>query len=294
MPPNIRTIPNFILPLTGTSWKRNTRMTSTNLDTSLRKNNLLIISYCNYFYREIALNWVKALERLGIDNYLIFSIDEACDNFLREKGINSRFHPIPDLPEKQARGGMTRKMGLERFKIIRSLVAAGTDVIYSDLDAVWIKDPRDSLCCFSDFHIVASAVRHTHAWPPHVAKEWKFTLCTGWLGFKGAPTTASFLDELLNFFLNSRRPAPGKLIVCDQDAFNSYLLHAGFTPFPEEGHQAVLKSGSGDFNLLALHPDLVHRGGGRPSSLVVHPVSPKTAEKTKGKLKSKKLWFLNE
>ena len=264
---------------------------------SSKSNKLLIISYCNYSYREIALNWVKALERLGIENYLIFSIDEECHEFLKRKGVNSCLHIIADLPEKQSQGGMTRKMGMERFVIIRSLLEDGTDVVYSDLDAVWIHDPLKKLCNFSDHHLVASTIRHAHSWPPKVAKEWGFTLCTGWFGFKSGPTTLFFLDELMDFFLNSRRPRPGELIVCDQDAFNSYLLYAGFAPHPKEGHQALLKSSwfcySG-FNLLAIHSDSVHRGGGRSISLVVHPVSDKNAEKTKGKLRSKKLWFLDE
>lgn len=264
---------------------------------SLRENDLLIISYCNYLYREIALNWVRALENLGVDNYLIFSIDEECHNFLKARGVNSRLHLIPDLPQKQAQGGMTRKMGVERFRIIGSLLKEGVNVVYSDLDAVWVKNPLKILENFSEFDILSSTVRQTGAWPPLVAQKWGFTLCTGWFGFKASPSTVLFITELIDFFLNSKRPPPGNFIVCDQDAFNSYLVDSEFTPLPLEDHQAILQSPLSEYSslrVLAIDRDLIHRGGGSPASVVIHPVSEKTGEKTKKKLQAKNIWFLDE
>ena len=44
--------------------------------------NLKIISFCNYPYREIALNWVKHLEALAIDNYEVLCLDSESHEYL--------------------------------------------------------------------------------------------------------------------------------------------------------------------------------------------------------------------
>ena len=44
--------------------------------------NLKIISFCNYPYREIALNWVKHLEALSIDSYEVLCLDPESDEYL--------------------------------------------------------------------------------------------------------------------------------------------------------------------------------------------------------------------
>ena len=246
--------------------------------------NTLIISYGNALYKEIALNWGTALSHLEIDNYLIFSIDEECHEFLEFHGINSTLHPIPDLPEKQARGGMTKRMGIERFYIIKSLLEEGRDIIYSDLDAVWIKNPLADCANFENDNMVASVVDHKGAWPPKVSKVWGFTLCTGWFGFKSCQENIEFIDDLISFFAN--RPT-----VCDQDAYNSYLLSLQ----PSLNHNCkphlrrlILPNGS---TLLALNKNLIKRGHPHPSTLVGHPVSHKTAWQTKKKLIEKNFGF---
>ena len=45
--------------------------------------NLKIISFCNYPYREIALNWVKHLEALAIDNYEVLCLDSESHEYLK-------------------------------------------------------------------------------------------------------------------------------------------------------------------------------------------------------------------
>ena len=52
--------------------------------------NLKIISFCNYPYREIALNWVKHLEALSIDNYEVLCLDAESDEYLKFHGCHSR------------------------------------------------------------------------------------------------------------------------------------------------------------------------------------------------------------
>ena len=53
--------------------------------------NLKIISFCNYPYREIALNWVRHLEgALSIDSYEVLCLDNESDEYLKSHGCHSR------------------------------------------------------------------------------------------------------------------------------------------------------------------------------------------------------------
>ena len=46
-------------------------------------NNLIILSFCNFDYVKVALNWVEYLNKLKINNYLIVALDSETESFLK-------------------------------------------------------------------------------------------------------------------------------------------------------------------------------------------------------------------
>jgi hypothetical protein len=246
---------------------------------------LLIISYSNYFYREIARNWALALNKLGIKNYLIFSMDEECHKFLIDNDINSKLHLAQNIPKEQEKGGMTTEMGMERFKIIKTLLNENKNVIYSDLDAIWIKNPIDSFCDFGKHEILASTVTHSAAYPKPTRLKWGFTICTGWLAFKSCEKNINFLDSFLEFI---KTP---EAIGDDQHGFNSYLLKLNTSVSECPVHHAELFVPKLNLNILAINDGYVVRGKKRETSFVAHPVSAKLAQPKKDKLIAENLWF---
>ena len=89
--------------------------------------NLKIISFCNYPYREIALNWVKHLEGLSIDNYEVLCLDPESDEYLKSHGCHSRV--LDEFSDDWISGC---KHTMRRTFIFKKYLEDGFDIIHSD------------------------------------------------------------------------------------------------------------------------------------------------------------------
>ena len=188
---------------------------------------LKIIALSNFSYREVALNWVKHIENLGIENYEVVCVDKPCYEYLRENGAKaslsrrtSFFRKAGELRRKiQIRRRTERLLSafrltqhkdkkkvknradslfvwmmLWKFMVTKELLAAGHDVILSDTDALWLKDPVEDLFYSNSNDVVASTVWADNAFPPKFREKYGYTLCTGWMGFRNNPKAIGLLD----------------------------------------------------------------------------------------------------
>ena len=170
---------------------------------------LKIISFCNYPYREIALNWVKHLEALSIDNYEVLCLDPESDEYLKSHGCHSR---VLDEFNDDWISGCKHTM---RRTFILKYLEEGYD-IHSDTDALWLKNPIPDLIESNNHDVIVSTVRHSGAFPPEVREAFGFTCCMGWIFFRSNYKTIGYLDR----FLNTR-----EIKGSDQKNFNKFLLN---------------------------------------------------------------------
>lgn len=92
----------------------------------------------------------------------------------------------------QQAGRGAAKTYTKRIPYVRELVRAGRDVLISDLDALWLRDPLQTLQGI-DAGIVASRGSS----PPSVSAVWGATVCMGFVFFRGSdPRVAAALDAL--------------------------------------------------------------------------------------------------
>ena len=233
--------------------------------------NLKIISFCNYPYREIALNWVKYLEELSIDNYEVLCLDDESDKYLKSQGCHSRV--LDEFKDDWISGC---KHTMRRTLIFKKYLEEGYDIIHSDTDALWLKDPIPDLIEGNDQDIIVSTVRHSYAFPPQVREEFGFTCCMGWVFFRSNQNTVGYLDRFL-----STREIKGS----DQKNFNQFLLHNNPDVKPHDLGDELFIYNTADENynykelsLLALGKSLVKRGPIEESTYVWHPNTKKEAE----------------
>jgi len=104
-----------------------------------------------------------------------------------------------------------------RAMIFEFLSAGGVDFIHSDVDAVWLKDPRP--LCFADggFDLIFSQGTN---YPPEIWRRWGFVLCCGLFAVRANPNTAAFFAKLR---------ALVERIPDDQVALNALLEQHGVT-----------------------------------------------------------------
>ena len=276
---------------------------------------LKIITLSNFSYREVALNWIKYIENLGIENYEVVCVNKPCYEYLRENGAKvslprriSLFrkadeiclrHKIRRRTERWSSAfRLTQRKNKTKVKnradslsackmqwkmiwklmVTQDFLAAGHDVILSDSDALWLKDPVEDLFYSNSNDVVAST--EWGANPPKFKEKYGYTLCMGWIGFRSNPQTIGLLDRVIAKAKWQRKKS-------DQRAFNNFLMSR---------NPSVRKSDLGDVftadgvRILALRTELVTRGKYVPETYVWHPWGNKTPRNKKKVLG--KRWLL--
>lgn len=245
--------------------------------------NLKIISFCNYPYREIALNWVKHLEELSIDNYEVLCLDAESDQYLKSHGCHSRI--LEEFNDDWISGC---KHTMRRTFIFKKYLEEGYDIIHSDTDALWLKNPIPDLIEANNQDVIFSTVRHSYAFPPEVREAFGFTCCMGWIFFRSNHKTINYLDK----FLNTR-----EIKGSDQKNFNQFLLKNNpICQTHDLGDELILDNTAdqnhnyNELSLLALSKPLIKRGPTEDSTYVWHPNTKKEAEHKKQSFIDRKAW----
>lgn len=169
--------------------------------------NRLLIAFSDRKYLGVLLNWLIAIHRLGIRNYLVVSLDETIHAFLTERGFPSVLIKMD---------GPLHDLWRLRLVILRELCAHGLDVIHSDIDAIWLRNPIPEYFSRDADHLVIS---QGTAWPYDVVARQGFVLCCGLFYLRSSNASKALLDDMLrNIALTND----------DQTSLN-YLIHASVT-----------------------------------------------------------------
>lgn len=144
----------------------------------------VILVFANKAYRRILANWLAAMDRLELRGYLVVALDRHTDRWLGVRGA----------PELRLRGGRRlRTLWSLRLDVIRQVLALGVDVVHSDADAVWLRDPmQDPLGTSAEDLVVSQGT----TWPREVHARWGFVLCCGFLQIRSNHATRQFLGDV--------------------------------------------------------------------------------------------------
>eukprot|EP01063_Lacrimia_lanifica_P019091 TRINITY_DN2614_c0_g1_i1.p1 TRINITY_DN2614_c0_g1~~TRINITY_DN2614_c0_g1_i1.p1 ORF type:complete len:247 (+),score=61.50 TRINITY_DN2614_c0_g1_i1:646-1386(+) len=98
---------------------------------------------------------------------------------------------------------------IARMEVLHEYVAAGKNVLLSDIDAVWLNDPHGAVLAAN-----ADIVAQRGSYPKPLAARWGATLCMGLAYFRAKPKVVRFVEAALE-----RARAAGD----DQEAVNEVL-----------------------------------------------------------------------
>ncbi len=175
----------------------------------------LIFTLISKEYIQTGLNWINAMRRLGLSNFIVISGDAITSERLDEQGIRSVRGEIDesefDTSFLTHEGFSPKGLAMIAFKfpVTRFLLKCGYNVIFSDADAVWLRDP---MAYVRGADIAFQRVIYH---PPSVSSLWGFTACTGFVSFRHDTRTMSFLDRCID---------EHQSFYCDQVAMNVALL----------------------------------------------------------------------
>lgn len=236
----------------------------------------LIVSFCNWNYSRVALNWVAYLRKLEIERYLIISLDEKTEEFLLKNGINT----------KLIRGEILKKSGTGwrwRFQQTYNFLKSGTNIIHSDLDAIWLKNPLNFLDNESD--IIASGDGGMH--PTETYDKWGFTICMGWVYYRSNDCVLDIFENILN----AEYPDPRINDFDDQVEFNHYLsskIKGEDISITDSGDRQMQLQ---NLKIRVLSSDVVTRDDYDENAYVCHPLMKKQSN-CELQLQKRGLWSL--
>jgi hypothetical protein len=166
-------------------------------------------------YVHTGLNWIHAMQRLGLNNFLIVAGDTVTATMLNERGIPNILAVIDEStfdPSFVSTTGFSAKglaVSAFKFPVAHFLVQSGYSVVLSDADAVWLRDPMP--CLRGSDLAFQRIVYH----PPAIATQWGFAACGGFISFRSGEKSALFLDHCIQ---------EQQILFCDQVAINLALL----------------------------------------------------------------------
>ncbi|XP_038078723.1 UDP-D-xylose:L-fucose alpha-1,3-D-xylosyltransferase 3-like [Patiria miniata] len=169
----------------------------------------VILATTNKAFLDFTANWLESIRRLDTNpKILIVAEDKETQRFLygrpgvhvaASQGFNTPAEQLPwDSPIYNA-------MVNKRPAYIYQLLQQGHDVLFSDVDTVWLRDPFPYLQ--GDFHVAVEEDQHK----PYVA------YCAGFVFFRAAEKTREFVREWL------RRLHQSKTKISDQVLMNEML-----------------------------------------------------------------------
>ena len=102
----------------------------------------VIITWANFHYQDFVMNWVAHLHATGCRTYIVGAMDDKLLQVLEAAKVPS-FAMQSGLTLEDFGWGspVFNKMGREKIGLIRMFTAWGRDVIVSDVDTVWMRDP---------------------------------------------------------------------------------------------------------------------------------------------------------
>jgi hypothetical protein len=265
-------------------------------------NSNLIFTLVSKEYIQTGLNWIRATQRLGIDDFLVICGDQFAYETLSGLGIHTvRAH----INEGELDASFLSRVGFSakglamtalKFPVARLLVGAGYNVIFSDADAVWLRDPRPYI---DGSDIAFQRIDHH---PAPVSRLWGFAACTGFVCFAHGAETVAFLDRCIEHHRSFHSDQVALNVALLQGEPSWHCGHAGWTPPGNANHYdrasrriafaKVMRSpiigqlSQRSLQLLALPHDKFWRHHWIPNPLtdmvICHPNSPKNdAEKMK-------------
>jgi len=201
---------------------------------------MLPVVFADAAFTEIVRNWLAHLDALGIVRRLVLALDDAAEAaFSGETVVRLRV----------TGGWRARLLALEW------LARAGIDIICSDADAVWLRDPMPWLAdARFDLVFAPATNRPEPAW-----RRWGFTVSSGLFAARAGSVAADFLAAVR---------ATGAV---GDDAFNAALLSRGVTWEDREPAYQLGRSNP----MLCFRDTLTGTGEGLRFALLPHHLFPR-------------------
>lgn len=244
-----------------------------------------IFTVINARYMRLGLAWAKHVVRVSGENPTFICSDHESRHFLSSNGFPCEARPsstVLSMSKRTVFGESSFPDDDAAYTVSLKLAAAfeyladGKSVLYSDVDAIWLRNPIDDLLRYD-----ADIIFQPGSFPSDVKEKWGFAVCTGFFYMRPCNATRTLVEKAkVNFDGSDQRTLNRVLlrefdIIWDQrpEKWEICSLRRGWT---SSIHGACSKSG---LRLVALPHVYYQRHGTTPETcehaIICHPNSPK-------------------
>eukprot|EP00887_Chlorella_sp_A99_P001666 scaffold8.g1666.t1 len=109
---------------------------------AVAESNTVMVTWANYHYRDFVFSWVHHLRATGCRAYIVGAMDDQMLEWLLDQRIPA-FAMSSGLTLSDFGWGSPtfHKMGREKINLIHTFTQFGFDVLISDVDTVWLRNP---------------------------------------------------------------------------------------------------------------------------------------------------------
>ena len=118
---------------------------------------LVILSFADFAYIEFAVNLHESLQELHITNFLFVCADVKALNVLKRRGIASFLYQHPQINSNEASNFYSDEFNVKtsiKIKIITAALMMGFQVMFSDADVVFLRNPIPHLTSYTTADLV--------------------------------------------------------------------------------------------------------------------------------------------
>ncbi|KAL4439682.1 hypothetical protein ABPG75_002683 [Micractinium tetrahymenae] len=190
-------------------------------------NNTVLVTWANFHYRDFVMNWVEHLRKVGCHAFIVGAMDDKLLDFLVEREVPAFSMSSGLTLEDFGWGTPTfHRMGREKIHLIHSFTKMGFDVLISDVDTVWLRNPLPYMEKYPEADILTSSDHLINTVTDEGLERWPGAASAANIGImlfrpKGHDLAAEW-TELLD--------KDDK--VWDQNGFND-LMRRGSRPLPD-------------------------------------------------------------
>ena len=185
----------------------------------------VVLLYASFSYRQPLLNWLVATKRArgtATKGILLVCLDDGLKELIERLGWTCYLEKVvksaaAETSTSEQSGSLNKdtvkSLWVTRVEHVERLIAAGLNVILSDTDAIWLKDPLAQLLKPEYGDVIASRANFPYNSP------WGATLCMGFIIFRATPQVVRLTQLALE---------ETKLTLDDQIGFNNVLFRLSF------------------------------------------------------------------
>lgn len=158
------------------------------------KRNVKILVFVDSNYMEMFLNWYKFFNIACNDDKSsleIICMDITCSSILADYEVDVSRHSfrLEYHDAKEKLGTVWSK----RMEVVSNYLSSGTDLVLTDADALWLKDPFVSLQKMVD---TSDIVASRGWWPWPLFHEWGACVCMGFVYIKATTFSRDLLSNV--------------------------------------------------------------------------------------------------